>query len=120
MENDKLDQLSREMFAHRAMEIKNPDFTSGVMQAIEEAEYAKARRRLFLSWLFAVLVVELSVALLLWSFGVTLSDLADLPHFLLNAAKQALDWTMEHHYLIIPFAIVLMLKKIIDSSLKYS
>lgn len=120
MEEENIDKLSREIFAHRRMEIKNPDFTSGVMQAIEEVNYAKARRRLFMSWLLAVLVVELSIALLLWSFGVSLGDLADLPDLLLYAAEQAFDWMMEYHYMIIPFGIILLLKKIIESRLKYS
>ncbi|WPP51431.1 hypothetical protein [Catalinimonas niigatensis] len=120
MEEEKIDKLSHEMFVHRRMEIPNPDFTSGVMQAIEQVNYAKARRRLFLSWLLAVLVAELSIALLLWSFGVTLGDLTELPDLLLHATKQVFDWMMVHHYLIIPLAIVLILKRIIESKLKYS
>ncbi|MDQ3292393.1 MAG: hypothetical protein M3Q05_13980 [Bacteroidota bacterium] len=120
MEDTNADKKTQEILAFRKLVLTNPDFNTRMMQAIAQEKFVRQQRQILTFWLLVVGTLEVVVALLLWLFQVTLSDIANLPFYLIDQVSEAIHWIIEQQYVFIPLAVVLLLKVILDSRTRYS
>lgn len=120
MENTNADKGTREIVTNRWLELNNPDFNAKVMQAIVQERFVQLQRRRLLTWLLVILTIDVAIGLTVWTIEITLSDFASFPYALVSGAEQAIRWMIEYHYLILPLVAVMILKRIVESRIRYS
>ena len=116
---EKADQVTREIIENWRPELHHPDFSVPVLQAVAHARFRQMQRQTFWAWLFVVLTAELAIGLWLWTSGVTLAEVAAFPYRVVNGFGLAWRELLEYHYLLVPLAGVLLIKRIIEAKFGY-
>lgn len=118
MENSDAEKRTRDLMANSRHTLDNPKFIAQVIHKIEEENLAKINRQFYLKWTFIILTLELLIGLSLWSLRGSISNLAALPYAVLDVLEFALIWMMDYHFFFLPFIVFLIIKPIINASIR--
>lgn len=118
MENSDAEKRTHDLMANSRHTLDNPKFIAQVIHKIEEENLAKINRQFYLKWTFIMLTLELLIGLSLWSLRGSISNLTALPYAVLDVLEFALIWMMDYHFFFLPFIIFLIIKPIINASIR--
>jgi hypothetical protein len=123
---NQMDKVTKEILENSLPEWDDPDFNSTTMNSILREADRRIRRRLFLS-LFSIIVAIVLSGLFLFKI---LSGTVLVPepalrqisplHSFLAGIREIADWIMGNEYFILPLLSLLVIKKLIDSRVKYN
>jgi hypothetical protein len=121
-----MDKVTKEILVNSIPEWDDPDFNSTTMNRILREADRRIRRRLFLSLFSIIVAIVLSGLFLFKVLSTTflvpepaLGQIGPL-HSFLAGIREIADWIMMNEYFILPLFSLLVIKKLIDSRLKYN
>jgi hypothetical protein len=124
MENMFEDIFTKEIIAKSRLELNNPDFDARVMNNIIRLENRRNLIRKIIIYPILVLAVEAIIFFIIQSLKISSSDLANvlnsIPGIILFYINIVAGWIIANGYFILPVIVILIIKKIIDSSRVYS
>jgi hypothetical protein len=123
MENIPEDNFTREIIARSRLELMSPDFDEKVMKNIIHTEVNKNLIRNIILYPVVILTIEAFIFLTIRSMHIRISDLTfvlqSFPGIILFYFDIITKWIIAKGYVVLPVIVILFIKLIMDSRLRY-
>jgi hypothetical protein len=119
MKND-INKIAKDILTDSKLELTNPQFNSMILSEISINLERKARRKIFIVFIFILLMIGIAVCLVIRIFNIDVFKQvvgSDSPSTSLSGLTEIIR---ENEYFILPILLFLIVKKIISPGVKYS
>lgn len=126
IENTNIDRVMKDMLADSCLELSHPDFNRLIMKKILLEKQRKIKRQILMSGILLGIVIEgftffmirTQHPLNINTFNLGFRIHTFVHEILINVDKSG-GWFIENTYFILPLIVIIVFKKIIETSLKY-